>query len=414
MSHLIGRRGHGRETYPKSAAAGGGAAAIPPLSRQWFIDGGTATIAAARNGAISTPFATMQEFLTARGNHSAADALSPVLGWVTPNLAGYTENLSFPAYASTELRSESFSLGAGVGVTLTGNVNWNNFAGAFTPAAASMTIHNISVIGNITINDDANAPQLFSLFGGDEILGVYPVLIGNFVANTTTKLLEATFSGCNVQGNIDCGTAVDSAAVTLLNAETLAGAGILGRAVRSIGSEIGAAVITCASGGTASFLRTFFQNESPLLTADGGATFDGDSWQSFQYAGGTRGPGTAVTVFGGYDGGEVPGADLPTGAVTTSVSLDGGSASAGYTGENSGNHYSSSGLVGNGIVQLENSGAKKGDTLLITKKDVASFTLRVQNAAAGLIATIPADARGFVLSRFDGAAWVFDQGGSLA
>jgi hypothetical protein len=121
-----------------------------------------------------------------------------------------------------------------------------------------------------------------------------------------------------------------------------------------------------------------------------------------------------VLVVGGYSGASVEGAALA--AASTSVSLNGTGATAGFTGENSGNHYSTASVTPTSVTLLTGGGELEGDTLLISRTASVAADLAVVNGGvgAGTIGTIPTGTRGFVLARFDGTNWVFAEGGSLA
>jgi len=347
--------------------------------------------------------------MTARGPASVADATANFVGWVMPTLLGYVGDVSFPAYASTELRADSLTFIGGTSTAITGNVTWANVAGAFTAAAALVAMHNLSVSGNFTVTDDANAPVSAIVFSGDES-NVSAALSGQFIANTTQKLASATFLNIGV-GGIDAGTADTSAAVVLDNSICLGS--VLANNLEAFDSTIDASAITVnAVSAPAFFDCRFTQGSSPALTAAGGATFDGASWRSFSEAQGTRAVGTIVLVVGGYSGAAVEGAALTV--ASTDVSLNGTGATAGFTGENSGNHYSTSNGTPTTVNLKTGGGEFPGDTILITKTDLGSNALAVKNNLGVTLATIPANGRGFVLAQFQTGDWVLAECGSVA
>jgi hypothetical protein len=382
-----------------------------PLQRQRFIDGDTPQTGL--NGAAAEPFKTIAQFMASRTDNSVADVSANYVGWLMPALGGYTENVAFPHFSSTELRADSFSIASGVSIT--GDVTWpNTLSGggdAATPAAV-VAMHNISVSGSFTVTDGVEAPASLVIFGGDEIGRESVTLGGGFVSSATQKLSEVFFYNARIDNDIDAGTGALNAVVILLNSFCLGD--ITARGFASVNSSISASTIDVGAFG-ADFRDTEFGQAAVFTTAAGG-TFDGTSWQSFIAIGGTRGAGTFVLVTGGYSGGDVPGAAL-TGA-STSVSLNGTGATAGYTGENSGNHYTAPAGDADptAVTLLTGGGELVGDTMLITKAGLDANALAVINGGtgAGTIGTIPTNERGFVLARFNGTDWVFAEGGSLA
>lgn len=409
MSHVIGHRRYARETYPTSPGAGG-AAAIVPLSRQRFIDGGTT---APGPGAAIAPFATIANFIASRPvGVSAQDSVANYVGWLMPALNGYTEDVHFPPYVSTELRADAFSLAAagGGGTVVIGNMIWANSAGSDPGAAAFLVLHNISCTGDLTVTDDVGAPQSAVIFTGDEN-GAASVSIGSFTSDLTTKLTEAFFFNTTIRNALNAGASSNNASVVCQGCSIQGD--ISGRTIAAVECSISCNTITSFSD-TTLFRSTFGIGTTPSLRSPS-AIFDGSSWQSFLEAGGTRFVGTVVLVNGGANGALVEGAPLPaTGSV--SVSLNGMGATAGYTDENCGNHYSTpTPITGDLTVTLKTGGGELvGDTMLITKSDLSAHNLIVHNNAGGQIATVPSSSRGFVLARYNGSDWVFAEGGSLA
>jgi hypothetical protein len=403
MGHVIGHGRYTRATYPKSPGAGGGATSTP-LSRQRFIDGDTSVPGP---GAASAPFPTIAAFIASRGNASVPDATANYVGWLMPALGGYTEDIHFPAYASTELRADSFS--EDLGTIVVGNAFWANVAGANAAAVAVVALHNITVAGSFTVTDDGGAPGSAVIFGGDEA-GQSSVELGaGFDSHTTTLLQEVVFENAIIGGGgINAGT---TGTTTAQITGTVCHGDVFVNSLTAIDSTFDSSKIEVNATGTANFSVCKFSG-SPVLTALAGATFDGPSWQNFLEAGGTRAAGTIVLVVGGRNGGSVEGAAL-TGA-TTNVSLNGTGATAGYTGESSGNHYTSSGDTPTLVNLLGGGGERVGDTLLITRTTLGTGVLQVASApSASVVGVIPANARGFILSRWDGSKWVFVEGGSL-
>lgn len=396
--------------YPTAASVHGGAA-IVPLSRQRFIDGDTTQ--PGLNGAAGAPFKTIAQFTAARAPTSILDATANFVGWLTPAESGYTETVSFPAYASTELRADSISLVSGT--IITGNLEWVNQAGAFTGLAAVVAVHNIFANGNFTVTDDANAPLSAVIFGGDEVGRQSALLTGEFNASATTKLSSVSFTNATIQTGVSCGVATSSARVMFDNC-AISGS-VTAKGVTARLTTFNLLSILTNDTEVSTFADCQFTSATSL-TALSYAQFDGVSWSSFVGAGGTRTAGTVVLVTGGYNGAAVEGAALPTGGVNTNVSLNGSGASAGYTGSDSGNHFSSAGLAADGasVTLIVGGGELGGDTILITKTDLAAHALDVKNGAGVTIGVIPSGERGFVLARFDSgiSQWVFSAGGSLA
>ena len=411
MSFVIGRR-HGRETYPLPPGIGGAQAALVPLTRQRFIDGGT--VQTGRDGSVARPYLTIAEFTASRTKVSAGDSSANYVGWLTPKIGGYVENVSFPAGAATEIRADSYTPQGSA--TIDGTLNWTNTGGANDAIAPTATAHNCTVTGVFQVTDDIAVPSSAVIFGADEFGLASAVLVGGFVSNTTVRLATATFYNALVAGaGIDAGSTGDSAAVAIISS-IVAGAGIAARSLSVVDSSLDVPIITTSD--SAVFKNVdFTAGGNPVLTSGGTAFFDGPSWISFLEAGGTRAAGTIVLVKGGYNGGDNPGAALPT-TGQTNVSLNGTGATAGYTGEDSGNHYSVvSDLTGDAEVQLLTGGGElAGDTMLITRVTTGgAFTLTVFNNAGATIGEIPVSSQGFILAEIPpgGTDWVLAQCGYL-
>jgi hypothetical protein len=349
--------------------------------------------------------------MASRGNVSIPDATANYVGWLMPALAGYVEDVAFPPHVSTELRADSISLIAGTVVT--GDVTWANIGGPFAATAAAVVMHNVSVTGSFTVTDDGVVPGAI-IFGGDEALASV-ALGGLFDSSLTTGLGSVFFEKATISGGINAGVAADSALVELINSAVVGT--LAARFLVAQNSSLNVSTIAVNIAQSATFLNcTFSLLSNPVLTGLGAGpvfNFDGPSWRSFSEAGGTRAPGMVALVVGGYSGGAVEGAALA--AASTSVALNGVGATAGFTEENSGNHYSTASITPT-TVTLLTAGAQNGDTLLITRTAVVAANLAVVNGGvgAGTIGTIPTGTKGFVLAQFDGTDWVFAEGGSLA
>ena len=393
-----------------------GGTSTAPMARQRFIDGDS--LQADETGSTGQPYHTIGHFLASRTNSSVTDATTNYVGWVMPASNGYIETVNFPGYVSTELRADSFTLNnVSSGAVIGGNVNWPNTAGANVASPfAAVSMHNVSVIGQLTVTDNGGAPTSLLMFGGDEAsqnqLTVGTSLSNGFVSNTTTKLLIAVFYNTTVSGGLNAGTSASSAILGISNSN-ITGSVSAGSLLAS-DTVFNSAAISINTSGTAQFMSCqFLPGSNPVLTCVGGATFDGPSWTSFVQAGGTRSPTTKVLVQGGYNGSSVEGATI---SGDTNVSLNGTGATGGFTGNNSGNHYSAtSGLLGNLTVTLLTGGGElEGDTILISKTTPSPGTLTVRNNALVTLAVIDISKRGFTLARYSAGDWHFAEGGELS
>lgn len=407
MSRILGRGRYVWGTYPQGPGGGGGAgAASVPLSRQRFIDGDTAQTGL--NGSAAEPFKTIEQFMTARDNTiSAADSAANFVGWLMPALAGYVEDVAFRARCSTELRADSMSLPGSGGVNITGNVSWANTSGTAAAPAANLGLHNVNVTGSLTVTDNAEAPACLVSISGDEEPGGASTLVGSIVANTTVNLSSISLNNAQCTGVLNAGATANSA-VVILAGGSIVGDNLTAKSLLCDHAVIQADV-TVNSAGFAIFVETQFGGSCALTAAT--SSFDANSWLSFLANGGTRVAGTTVLVTGGASAALVEGAALT--AASTSVSLNGTGATAGFTGENSGNHYSTSNGTPTTVTLKTGGGEKIGDTMLITKTDLGANVVAVKDNAGAQIASIPTLAKGFVLARYNGTDWVFVEGGSM-
>lgn len=381
------------------------------LMRQRYIDGDTSAVT--RNGSLSQPYKTISEFLSVRGNVSVADATANYVGIVAPSQFGYVENIAFAPYASSEIRAESFSIPTGTsGVVINGNAAWINKAGANAGSNPTVTMHNVSVGGTFTVTDDAGAPVSTTVFGGDEIPG--GVFLNGFDSSTTIHLASAQFYNAII-GNLNAGNSANSPAVTLNGCSALGV--ITAGSLKADNTTFDVASITLNTGGVALFTNcSFTPGSSPVLTCFGTVQFDGPSWRSFMAAGGTRSAGTTALVVGGYNAAPVEGADIsPTANTQVSANGKAPGTTAGYTGNNSGNHYNCSNLTANrSVVLLTGGGEQNGDTMTITKTGPVAFDLIVKNNGASTLGVIPNGSRGFIKAQYMAgpADWEFVEGGT--
>jgi len=102
MSRIIGRGRYAGETYPERSASGGGGACAP-LSRTYYVDGGTTTPLVAQTGSICAPFAGIQQALDAIPPAifpitSIEDLVEDIVPWNILIAGGaYNEALVIPA-----------------------------------------------------------------------------------------------------------------------------------------------------------------------------------------------------------------------------------------------------------------------------------------------------------------------------
>lgn len=386
-----------------------------PLSRQRFIDGGTS---AAGPGKATAPFSTIADFIASRPlGVSALDSAANYVGWLMPCLNGYAEDVNFPPYVSTELRADSFSPAdaSSGGTVVDGNLAWANLGGSSKGPVATLILHNISCTGNLTVTDDVNAPPSAIIFSGDEQPDS-SCSIGAIDCRATVNLQEVFCYNTVIRSSINAdNTRSDAAIVVLVNCSVGNEAGISCKSFGAIDCDISATSISVFA--SAEFEGCSFRLGSAPTIMGPIATFDGTSWNSFVEAGGMRATGTVVLVKGGANGALVEGVPLSTGGLASvSVSIDGSGATAGFTGEYCGNHYSTASVTQTSVTLLTGGSLNVGDTMLITRTAVVASNLAVINggAGAGTIGTIPTATKGNVLARFDGTNWVFISGGSLA
>jgi len=422
MSRAYGWGRYKTGTYPVGpGGGGGGGAANVPLRRQRFIDGDT--IQTGLTGAAASPFKTIAQFIASRTAADVADATANYVGWLMPSKAGYVENVTLPPYVSTELRADSFSTTLDAGVSIQGTLLWDNEAGAQAASRANASLHNISVTGVVEVLDDDNAPVSSFTISADEV-GFQGATIGGFASASCSKLSFVKFLNVTVAGTIVTGLSSGSADVTIVDCacQSVVAKSLSAFGTHFTGDNGGNGSVNVADDQTATFVNCTFSAVDYQLICKGGAFFDGPSWNSYVSGctGGVDRFQTPVLVTGGFTEASVEGKDLPTGG-NASVSLNGNApgTTAGYTKSDSGNHYSSSGITGDRTVTLLTSGGEKdGDTLCITKKDLAAHTLSVLNGGTtpGTIAVIASGKRGNVIARFVKSTgdWVLSECGEVA
>lgn len=399
------------------AGGAGGGAGIARLSREWFIDGGTTQTG--NTGSIPEPFSTVAKWTAAMGAPSSSgDATRPLVGYLTPAFGGYTENTVYPAARNMLLLTDPADL---VNGTIVGNATWDNVTDPNQPSLVVLEERNILRVGDFTVTDDATAATSVVVLAGTNIVGSAG-LTGTFTASATQHMSVLELINAQVH-TVDLGSGAANAQLAAVNSEFVSGT-ITALSASLLGCGLTSTAITVHN--SCQFTDCLF-NASLLLTTGTGTAntniFDGPSWRSFLSSGGTRASGVIVVVTGGFYAGPVYGAALPTGAGPTSVSINGNGATAGYTGSNSGNVYVSSGLTADSTVNvLTGGGEGVGDTLCITKTDLAAHTLTIKNNAGTTIGVIPSGGRGsLVLVRAGATAiggitndWALSNAGSLA
>lgn len=403
------------------AGGGGGGAGIAPLPRLRFIAGDTTQTA--QNGSIAEPYRSIGKWITGLGAApgSANDANQPVVGYLVPAIGGYTEDTAYPAGRNLLLTTDPDALLVG---TVTGNATWANITVANPPTVAILEERNVNRIGNFTVTDDGTAANSIVIISCTNFSGGSGVS-GTFDSHLATHFIQLLLFNA-IMNTINCGTAATSGQIecvgSQLNSGTVSGLTFLG-----IRSQINCSAITVNE--DAFFEQCVFGAAVTLTTGTGAGnsnTFDGPSWRNFLGAGGTRAAGVIVLVTGGYAAGPVYGAELPVGGGATSVSLNGAAVgtTAGFTGSNSGNVYVQA--AGQGadatVTVLTGGGESVGDTVCITRTDLAAHLLTVKNNAGTTIATLPSGGRGSIVMVKAGATaiggitndWALASSGSVA
>jgi len=385
-------------------ALGQGGGGLLPLSRTAFIDGGRT---GGQDGSIAEPFQTIQGWLNTISptGSSVADNSAMELGLIAPCLNGYTENPVLPAYRNVELRAVYNAL-PGAPFELTGGLTWHNSVaggGAHAPALATLSLHNLSVSGGFVVTDDVVNSQIF--LSGDSTGAAMGGLLD---LSAATKVLQVVAQDYSLLGGLTSVTGVAGAQVAVVDAQ-ISGA-VTCKAFISDGASVSSMAIDIgAAAQAATFVGTSFTAATTITGLGGsGVLFDGPSWLSLLESGGTVAT-SFVLVVGGFFGAPVEGAALADNvAHALTLSLNGTGATAGYT--RGGNHYTLP--VGNVIgadlvLTLGVGGALPGDGIRITRNEIASgHALVVKDDAATVLATIPANNRGFVDALFNGVHFV--------
>lgn len=405
------------------------AQAITPLARTKWIDGDTVTPAASANGSEALPYATPNAFMAGIGViRSVSDATQLMIGMMSPaTVAAYTQNVAVQPYRNIELRGvgETFLSG----ILITGNVVWTNTAAqvvanggnaANAPAVTNLTLHNVSITGNLTVTDDA-VSSIVSI-SMDE--GAFTAVAGAIDLTGATHVSILSVSGAGVGDPTSTANATGADFVFVDAAIT---GSVVCKALNAVNSSfINSAVFTFAAASSSQFVNCIFSTGStPAITAGAGSTviFDGASWRSFKEAGGTIVSGI-VLVVGGSRAGIVfcppTGAPTSIGDQSVSVSLDGTGATnaGGFNGTLGGNYYeASTALTGNRTVTLKTGGNElTGDTIEVVRRGagISANTLSVTNNGGTETRTIAANQGGSQCWQFNTVVandWGFIGGG---
>jgi hypothetical protein len=367
MSFILGWGRYARETYPTSPVArsspGG---TIPPLSRAWFIDAGSA--ASSPTGAINAAFPTATAFF---GNisaiSSAADAQSLWTGLLTPASGGYTDEAATivpPPCRNVEIVAAWGDAivqgGSDAAFTLATNIAWAVGTDPNQPATASLTLRDVFITGNLTATDVGGSPPsyvsvLAATTGGGNPAGFVSCAgvggnldtsgasqglgtqVQNAVIYGTTDTNASGLSGINslflgavgsnsphIVAAQDCDFGLTVAATGLdaygcdFGGNVTSTSGIYAEDTEFSGTALtvsGSAALVGCTFGLFSPPPTLTFNSGVTITSTGFyapttlvvpspevATFDIPSWASFVEQGGTQGT-SIVLVMGGFSGG---------------------------------------------------------------------------------------------------------------
>jgi len=407
-NHLADARYKALRALVAQALGAGGGGGGGALSRFKFIDGGATE--STRNGSPSpAAYKSVSEWLAALPvTTTAADSQAQQAGLVTPCLAGYTENVTFPAFRNVSLFCDTVGGVAPGAVFVTGNAVWHNVAGTnHAPTTISLLEIGVPFTGTFTGTDDGSSPSEIFLQAspGD------PDEVGMFSSINTsgmTALSALAMFGGGTQGAANIGAAVpvvmDNGVVSgLLTAQS----------VTAVNSSLGSCTLT--TGHSSEFQLSTFVS-TPVLTAPGHTLhFDGSSYRNFLEQGGTvAGAGAIVLVIGGFYAAAVEGANI--GDVPAVLTLNG--TGAGATWAAGGNHYSqNAAITGNRVIQIATGGGElTGDTLRVTRTvtDANGFHLTFEDDTGATLGTLAGANRGCFDFRFNGTHWVmFGGGGGL-
>lgn len=368
-----------------------------PLVKAKYIDALTSVPLAQQDGFIGAPFSTIAQWLGAIPvATSAADAAIPQEALLSPASyapGGTTTIGGTNAARVIELRS------TGIEVPVTTNIAWANTGlGAQPQSAISvLSLHNVPIVGNITITDDGSFTGQSQLaISSDDSPTPARLLVGNIVATGAARLNNVFLLHAAIVGTITTATA--GAVLPQVNAN---GCGFSASITTGLFNAFqcffafAPQTVTTGDGNVSTIVQTIFTQPVTLSNTPAAANafylFDGPSFASWKNAGGLVNTlKTSVLVLGGYGGGDAPGALLTDANVT--VSFDGVGATAGFT--NGGNHYVMGGAVmtASRTVTLSTHNASApsgnlapGDTMLIECQDTRGPTrlLTVVDAFSG-------------------------------
>lgn len=387
-----------------------------PLTRYRYIDGAVAAPIAQQNGSESTPFASIAAWLTAIGvSTSGVDGQTFQKALLCPVAVagGYTENPAIPAYRNILLESAAKEVVAGI----TGSITWANVAGGGAVAPtnnALLQLDGIKLSGGITVTDDGSvnatlAISQYSRFATTNVGGT--ITATGATALTVISIRGATVAAIVSTANVT-GAALlygSGAAIGNITAKNI-GSGLTITNAISGGARFTGSVYTVASGQPAIFFQSRFGITNPVVSGGLQAIFDGPTWASFVEAGGSVTSPMVAIVQGGYLQGVVPGAALTNADLT--LSLDGTGATVGFT--DGGNYYQdAAALLGaNRIRTFGVGGAKKGDTICYSRRDLSANTVTLKDGAAATLYVFPALTGGAAILRFDGAQFALHSVGN--
>lgn len=344
-------------------------------------------------------YTTISAALTAIGvPTSTADADEEIVVIVAPGV--YTENLTIPAYRNITIN------GTVSNILVTGNVSWTNSAGggAVAPtSAASLSLSNLAISGNVTCTDDSSVFSTLQILQDLENSSEQQIAVGgNIDCSGAARLTQIALSNVQTFGNLLANSSASISAINC-NLDTNDGDTVTCFSLNCFNCTLRFNTFNCYG----SFDMTIFDG-TPTFTLTVQRTFwDAYSLFNFFEAGGSNAT-MKIIVRGGFKSTSVSNATT-TVSGTTSISMDGGGATAGFT--FGGNDYSIVTLTGNQtLVLLTGHSAQIGDTLRVNRSSIAANTLTIRNAASGgtILFTMPVSIASWAIFRFTGSAWVLD------
>jgi len=451
MSFVAGIKGRSLPIYPVSpgVGGGGGGGSSTPLARLRWVDGNTTVPPGSQNGSESAPYDSPERWFASLGAPTTLDdsatwqvgvmAPTAASAW-NPNPQTWTippsRVILLTAFAQGLIIDPAFSP-----ITIV----WNNTAAAgatysrlgferFVMGAVTMTLSDGvgSPVADMSLDGSGSSELAFFSFNSFDysamnnadalFIAGCGVVVDALTPNATPGLqfilsvfgVSAEYNAGDSESwflvSVGDGAIIDFAGGTTLTAQV---------GLSCLSGQWSVPAITVVSGPT-TFESSRFLIPC-VLTAPGGAVFDGSSWASFREAGSTYGT-TVVLVVGGYNQGAVPGANIDSSgggpALTPSLALNGVGASAAFT--QGGNWYTATVLSAGDTTTVSlldgaGAGAEEGDTLQITRTDAtATAIFQVQDATIGAPFARLTGLPGFVKAVYHGGAWVLDSMGTAA